>query len=331
MLGYYTPQKIRELKALADGEGLTLTNFFYNLPFSRQAGAATSRVDLDAFRRGVDVVAEIGSPIVTWMTPYPFESEVRPILQRPISQEWTARVEPQWDWTAEYEVVVDGFAEACEIAAKAGLRVAIEPHPYRWVSSGQGMLRLIERTGADNLGLNFDPSHLFPAGDMPHYVVLALGKRIFNTHFSDNEGHTNAHWRPGRGKIDWKAIFAALAGDRLFRPDHAGTRRCAGRVALDAFPRGDARIRRGDAARHRLSARCAAELDISISQAGIIDEPMHPMKVGIVGAGNISATYVATLHMFDFVRVKSVYDMNEEAAGKLAAQFGLAGDVRWKR
>ena len=30
---YYTPQKIRELKALADGEGLKLTNFFYNLPF----------------------------------------------------------------------------------------------------------------------------------------------------------------------------------------------------------------------------------------------------------------------------------------------------------
>ena len=48
-----------------------------------------------------------------------------------------------------------------------------------------------------------------------------------------------------------------------------------------------------------------------------------PMKVGIVGAGNISATYVATLHTFDFVKVKSVYDMSDEAAGKLAAKFGL--------
>ncbi len=72
------------------------------------------------------------------------------------------------------------------------------------------MLRLIERTGTSNLGLNFDRGHLFPAGDMPHYVVLALGDRIFSTHFSDNVGFTNAHWRPGRGKIDWKAIFAAL-------------------------------------------------------------------------------------------------------------------------
>ena len=48
-----------------------------------------------------------------------------------------------------------------------------------------------------------------------------------------------------------------------------------------------------------------------------------PMKVGIVGAGNISATYVATLHMFDFVRVKSVHDISEANAAKLAGQFGL--------
>jgi len=211
MLGYYTDETIRELKSIADGEGLTLTNFFYNLPFSRDDNAPVSRVDLDAYKRGVELAAKIGTPIMTSMTPYPFQSHIRPILQRPTAQEWSAVVKPEWAWAEEYEVVVEGFAAACAIAADAGLRVAIEPHPYRWVSSGQGMLRLIERTGAPNLGLNFDPSHLFPAGDMPHYVVLALGSRIFNTHFSDNEGHTNAHWRPGRGKIDWKAVFAALA------------------------------------------------------------------------------------------------------------------------
>jgi len=263
---YYTPQTIRSLKALADGEGLTLTNFFYNLPFAREAGAAMSRVDLDAFRRGIDVVAAVGSPFVTSMTPYPFGSEVRPIMQRPTAQEWTARVESQWDWPAEYEVVVDGFARACEIAAKARIRVAIEPHPYRWVSSGQGILRLIERTGADNLGLNFDPSHLFPAGDMPHYVILALGKRIFNTHFSDNEGHTNAHWRPGRGKIDWKAIFAALKTIGYSGPITLELEDAPGashwthmREATSEF---DDEMRRGMA----YLADRAAELDISISQ-----------------------------------------------------------------
>lgn len=48
-LAYYTPEKIRELKNLADGEGLKLTNVFCNVPFSRAAGAATSRADLAVF------------------------------------------------------------------------------------------------------------------------------------------------------------------------------------------------------------------------------------------------------------------------------------------
>lgn len=265
-LAYYTAEKIRELKSLAGGEGLRLTNVFCNVPFSRAAGAATSRADLDAFKRGVDVVAALGSPIVTSMTPYPFCSDIRPILQRPTAQEWTARVEPQWDWTGEYEVVVDGFAQACEIAAEAGIRVAIEPHPYRWVSSGQGMLRLIERTGAANLGFNFDPSHIFPAGDMPHYVVLALGSRIFNTHFSDNEGHTNAHWRPGRGKIDWKAIFSALDAIGYSGPITLELEDAPGASHWthfrEATPEFDDEMRRGIA---YLGER-AAELNISIQK-----------------------------------------------------------------
>lgn len=265
MLNHYTPQVIAELKSIADGEGLQLTNFFYNLPFTYQPNAATSVVNLDAYKRGVELVAKIGSPIMTSMTPYPFQSDVKPILQRPVSQEWSAAVDPSWDWPAEYEVVVDGFAQGCELAAQAGLKVAIEPHPYRWVSSGQGILRLIERTGSPNLGFNFDPSHIFPAGDMPHWVVLALGDRIFNTHLSDNEGHTNAHWRPGRGKIDWKAIFAALKQIGYSGPITLELEDAPGASHWthfrEATPEFDTEMRRGI----RYLRECAAELDINIA------------------------------------------------------------------
>jgi sugar phosphate isomerase/epimerase len=37
-----------------------------------------------------------------------------------------------------------------------------------------------------------------------------LGPRVFHCHFSDNDAVTNAHWRPGRGKIDWRAVLMAL-------------------------------------------------------------------------------------------------------------------------
>ena len=207
---YYSKERIHALNTMTNGEGLSLTNIFCNLNFSSAPGASVSHADLDGFRRGIETAAELGSPLITTSTPYPFGRSIEHLLQRPTSQTWTASVEPQWDWVAEYNQFVDALSRGCELAAEAGLKVAIEPHPYRWVNSGQSMLRLLERTGVENLGLNFDPSHLFPSGDMPHFTVLMLGDKIFNTHFSDNDGNTNAHWRPGRGKIDWVAILAAL-------------------------------------------------------------------------------------------------------------------------
>jgi sugar phosphate isomerase/epimerase len=72
------------------------------------------------------------------------------------------------------------------------------------------MLRLIEHTGADNLGMNVDPSHLFPGGEVPHYTIYMLGSKVFHTHCSDNDGQSNAHWRPGKGKVDWSAFLRAL-------------------------------------------------------------------------------------------------------------------------
>src|SRR6185369_410381 len=49
-----TPAVIRELRAIADGEGLRLTNFFFNLPFTYEAGAATSQADVGTFARGIE-------------------------------------------------------------------------------------------------------------------------------------------------------------------------------------------------------------------------------------------------------------------------------------
>jgi len=41
-------------------------------------------------------------------------------------------------------------------------------------------------------------------------VIYQLGNRIIHCRFSDNDGTTNAHWRPGKGKIDWQAVLVAL-------------------------------------------------------------------------------------------------------------------------
>ena len=73
-----------------------------------------------------------------------------------------------------------------------------------------GMLRIIDQIDSNAIGLNLDPSHLFPMGELPNMVAYEVGDRIFHTHISDNDGQTNAHWRPGKGKVDWRAFLIAL-------------------------------------------------------------------------------------------------------------------------
>src|SRR5262245_51987577 len=207
---YYTPGQIRELKSLIAGEGLVLTNFYHGPPGTGSADAATRFAAFDGVQRAVDVAAELGSPGLTGTAPYPFAIDVPHMLTRPTTQEWIVDVPSGLDWTRNYDDYVAGLREVCARAAQAGLRVAIEPHPFRWVCSAQSMLRLIERTGADNLGMTLDPAHLFPHGEIPHYTAYILGSKVFHTHFSDNDGQSNAHWRPGKGKVDWSAVLRAL-------------------------------------------------------------------------------------------------------------------------
>jgi sugar phosphate isomerase/epimerase len=208
---YYTPGEIRNLRDLISSEGLRLTNFNHSPHFLSSPDAGARAKDVDTFARAVEVGVALGARTITGVTPYPFSRDIEHLLARPTMQEWSAPIESGLDWTRNYDDYIEALTKCCAQAAKAGLRVALEPHPYRWMNSAQGMLRLIERTGAANLGLNLDPSHLFPSGDLPHYTVYLLGNRVFHTHFSDNDGQSNAHWRPGKGKIDWTATLKALS------------------------------------------------------------------------------------------------------------------------
>jgi sugar phosphate isomerase/epimerase len=102
------------------------------------------------------------------------------------------------------------FSAVGDIVEDAGMRYALELHPWRIMSNADSMLRLIEHVDSKALGMNFDPSHLFPMGETPALAILKLRGRIFHTHISDNDASSNVHWRPGKGKIDWVSVLKAL-------------------------------------------------------------------------------------------------------------------------
>lgn len=207
---YYTPQRVRDLRALVTDLGLELSEFVSTPHGMASPDAAVREQAVDHFKRVVEVAVELGATMVNSVAANPFELQFPRILQKHVAQEWSMDFPSGLDWKQNWADYVEVMRRCCAICEDAGVRYALEPHPYRWMRNAASMQRLLDHVDSPALGMNFDPSHLFPMGELSEMVVYEIGDRIFHTHFSDNDGTSNAHWRPGKGKINWRAVLQAL-------------------------------------------------------------------------------------------------------------------------
>ncbi|MGI8671720.1 MAG: sugar phosphate isomerase/epimerase family protein [Luteitalea sp.] len=142
----------------------------------------------------------------------------------------------EWQWDRK---VIPYWTKAGKFAQDHGIRVALEAHPGFVVYNVETALKLRAAVGPQ-IGVNFDPSHLFWQGvDIPA-AVMALGDSIFHFHAKDvaldrNNVRVNGvldaksyvhmaerswlfrtvGW--GHGASDWAEIMSAL---RLVGYDH---------------------------------------------------------------------------------------------------------------
>lgn len=207
---YYTPERVRSLRAMMDDLGLTLSEFVSSAAAMASADAAERDAVVEYFKHFCETARSLGTNTVNTVAPVPFGLKLPPLKQLPVTQVWTVDVPEGLDWPRGWDEFAETMRSVMAIVEDAGLRYAMEPHPYRYVANADGMLRLLDHVPSPALGINYDPSHTFPCGDMPHVAVYRLGSRVFHCHFSDNDAVTNAHWRPGTGKIDWRALLKAL-------------------------------------------------------------------------------------------------------------------------
>ena len=213
--GYYTPAKVKELKACLADEGLAISQFVHTPHELSHPDKAKRQEAIANWQRAVDVGAELGAKLINMVSSHPFAMrdtiEIPRITTKPLVQTYATSGTPVGaDWDRNYDDYVEAVRACAEICAKAGTEMTIEPHPGRYLANHDGALRLLEHVNHPALGINFDPSHTFPMGDYPNITVYRLNKRIKHMHVSDNDGVTNVHWRPGMGKIDWKAMMEAL-------------------------------------------------------------------------------------------------------------------------
>jgi sugar phosphate isomerase/epimerase len=207
---YYTPQTIHHLRDVIASEGLVLSEFVSTPPGMASPDKQIRDAAVEHFKRQVEVGLALGANLINSVSAYPFDIRVPHITMLPHVQMFQADYPPGLDWGQNWLDYVDVIRRCCAICEDAGVKYALEPHPHRYMANAASMLRLIDHVQSPALGMNLDPSHLFPVGELPNAVVYQLGSRILHCHFSDNDGLTNVHWRPGKGKIDWEALLEAL-------------------------------------------------------------------------------------------------------------------------
>jgi sugar phosphate isomerase/epimerase len=131
-----------------------------------------------------------------WVTcPWP------PDFSEIVAWQWKAKVIPYWKAEAAY-------------AKKRGIKLCFEMHPGFVVYNPETLLRLREACG-DNIGANFDPSHLFWQGIDPCAAIRMLKDCIFHVHAKDTHIYD---WNTKvNGVLDTKPYSDEIKRSWIFR------------------------------------------------------------------------------------------------------------------
>ena len=143
---------------------------------------ARATADDDVFRKTVVLAEKMQVPAVITFSGCPGDCDT---AAHPnwVTTAWPPEFLEVLDWQWETKAI-PYWREAAAFAADHGVKIALEAHPGFLVYNVETMLRLRAETRT-NIGINFDPSHLYWQGvDMPS-AIRALGEAIFHVHAKD--------------------------------------------------------------------------------------------------------------------------------------------------
>lgn len=100
---------------------------------------------------------------------------------------------------ADRDAIAAAVAELAPLAARHGLRIAIEPKPGTSIGEPADVVSIIDATGtAGTIGLLLDTGHEFAAGRDPAAMVAGLAEHLLHVHLGDSDGDPDADLPPGR-------------------------------------------------------------------------------------------------------------------------------------
>jgi sugar phosphate isomerase/epimerase len=202
-----------DLKRRCDDLGLRIINFCPVLPDLVSLDDRRRRAALDLFRLAVEVTVFFGAPTVqvdSYAAPVEYAKH-RPYAEAvEFKRQFDVRIPAGFSWDRVWSTLVETIDACVAVARNAGLRLCLEPRVGELVSSTDALLRLFEHVNDPAFGAVLDCGHLHAQKEILPLSVEKLGSRIFYVHAADNDGRDNEHLAPGRGTVDWQALFAGL-------------------------------------------------------------------------------------------------------------------------
>ncbi|WP_102157281.1 sugar phosphate isomerase/epimerase family protein [Zhihengliuella halotolerans] len=133
-------------------------------------------------RRSIRLAHRLGQDRVVTMSGLP-GGEPGATVPNWIVNAWNSAALDVLDY--QWGIVADFWKETDRLAADHGVKVALELHPQNVVFNTADVRKLIELTGATNVGVELDASHLFWQQMDPVAVVRELGPLIFHAAAKD--------------------------------------------------------------------------------------------------------------------------------------------------
>jgi sugar phosphate isomerase/epimerase len=126
------------------------------------------------------------------------------------------------------ERFAEGLHQVLPRARELGVILAIEPEPGLFIESSAEYLEFKQTFFRNDelIKMNCDIGHLFCVGDDPADVVRRLAPHVAHVHLEDiGKNRVHQHLTPGKGVIDFRAVFAALDDVRY-----------SGQVTVELYP-----------------------------------------------------------------------------------------------
>ncbi len=120
------------------------------------------------------------------------------------------RVPEGFEWPTFWANAVHRFSLMAASAARYGQNLIIENRVGDFVSTSDGILKLIDDASAANAGCLLDLAHSHATKEHFDLIIPKLQRRLAYVHLADNDGSYSYHLPAGCGNIDFPAVLRSL-------------------------------------------------------------------------------------------------------------------------